>query len=49
MQKVEASISKIKYRAKRKLDMEKPFAFSLFYDFDLVVSQIGNETEDGGM
>ena len=25
--------------------MNKPFAFSLFYDLDLVVSQTGNEVE----
>ena len=49
VQKVEASISKIKYRATRKLEMGKSFAFSPFYDLNLVVSQIGNEMEDGGM
>ena len=49
MQPVEASISKIKYRGTRKLDMEKPFTFFPFKDFDLVVNQIGNEMQDGGM
>ena len=34
MQKVEASISKIKNRATRKLDMGKLFAFSLFSRFE---------------
>ena len=33
---------KIKYRATGKLEMRKPVAFSLFYDLELVVSQIGN-------
>ena len=46
MQKGEGSISKIKYRAKGKLEMGKPFASSLFEDSDVVVSQIGNEMED---
>ena len=49
VQQVEASISKIKYRGTRKSDMGKPFAFFPFQDLDLVVSQIGNEVEDGGM
>ena len=49
MWKVEASISKIKYRATRKLDMGKPLAFSFFWELDLVVSQIGNEMEDERM
>ena len=43
MQKGESSI---KYRATGKLDMGRPFAFSLFQDLDLVVSQIGNKVED---
>ena len=29
--------------------MGKPFAFSLFQDLDLVVSQLGNEMEDGNV
>ena len=29
--------------------MGKTFAFFPFQDLDLVVSQIGNEVEDGGM
>ena len=29
--------------------MVKPFKFFPFWDFDLVVSQIGNEMEDGEM
>ena len=33
MQKGEGSISKIKYRAKGKLEMGKPFAFSFFLGF----------------
>ena len=49
MQKGEASIYKIKYRATRKLEMGMPFAFSLFWDLDLVVSQIGNEMKDGNV
>ena len=47
VQQVEASISKTKYRGTRKLDMWKPFAFFSFQDLDLVVSQIGNEMEEG--
>ena len=43
MQKGESSI---KYRATGKLDMGRSFAFSLFQDLDLVVSQIGNKMED---
>ena len=42
VQKVEARISKIKYRATANLEMGKLFAFFLFYDLDLVVSQIAN-------
>ena len=34
------------YRPTRKLETGKPFAFSLFRDLHLVVSQIGNEMED---
>ena len=49
MQQVEASTSKIKYRGTEKLDMGKTFAFFPFQDLDLVVSEIGNEMEDGGM
>ena len=37
----------MKYRATWKLEMGKPFAFSLFKDLDLVVSQIGNEMKHG--
>ena len=29
--------------------MGTPFTFPLFYDLDLVASQIGNEMEDSGM
>ena len=29
--------------------MGKPFSFFPFWDFDLVVSQLGNEMEDGEM
>ena len=47
MQKNEASIFKIKYRATGKLKMGKPFAFSFFQNLDLMVSQIGKEMEDG--
>ena len=41
-----ASTSKINYRAMQKLEMKKPFAFSLYYDLDLAISQIGNEMEN---
>ena len=34
------------YRATRKLEIGKPFVFSLFWDLHLVVSQKGNEMED---
>ena len=46
MQKSKASTSKINYRATRKLEMRKPFAFSLSYDLDLVVIQQGNDMEE---
>ena len=49
MQKGQASISKIKYRATRKLEMGKPFTFSLFENLDLMVSQIGNEMKYGNI
>ena len=49
MQKCEASLSKLKYRVKGKLEMGKPFAFSLFEDFDLVVTQTANEIEEGNV
>ena len=48
MQKGEASIYEIKYRATGKLEMRKPFVFSLFQDLDLVVSQNGNEIKRKG-
>ena len=46
VQKGKASTSKINYRAMQKLEMKKPFAFSLYYNLDLAISQIGNEMED---
>ena len=46
MQKGKASTSKINHRAMQKLEMKKPFAFSLYYDLDLAISQIGNEMEN---
>ena len=49
MQEEETSISKVMYRGTTKLDMRKSFAFFLSRDLDLVVSETGNEMEDGGM
>ena len=48
MQKVEGSISKIKYRATGKLEMGNLSHF-VFQDLDLVLSQIGNEMKDGNV
>ena len=47
MQKNEASIFKIKYRATGELKMGKLFAFSSFQNLDLIVSQIGKEMKHG--
>ena len=49
MKQGEASISKIKYRGRRKLDMGKPFAFYFFLGFGFGSQSIGNEMEDGRM
>ena len=49
VQKSEASISETKYTTTEKLEMGKTSAFSLFQHLGLVVSQVGNEMEDGNV